>query len=74
MVLLVTFSVIVNHEGHQNRCIGSTVKAFLLNGWFSPLGELHRQGSALQPAQQVCLSYIVRHNCMNAADSVVVLF
>jgi hypothetical protein len=32
------FSQNLNLEGHLNRCIGSKVKAILLNGWFLPTG------------------------------------
>ena len=45
------FSEILNLEGHLNRCIGSKVTAILLV-------KLHREGSALQPAQQACFVYI----------------
>ena len=36
----------LNPEGHQNRIIGSKVKAILLKGGFCQLVELHREGSA----------------------------
>ena len=32
------FLEILNLEGHQNRRIGSKVKAILLNGWILPNG------------------------------------
>ena len=32
------FSENLNLEGHPNRCIGSKVKAILLNGWILPIG------------------------------------
>ena len=44
--------LVLNLEGHLNRWIGSKFKAILLNGCFCRLVELHREGSALQPAQQ----------------------
>ena len=48
------FTDILNLEGHLNCCIGSNVTAILLNVWIYLLVELHREGSALQPAQPAC--------------------
>ena len=40
----------LNYEGHQNRLIGSKFTAILLEGELCLLVELHREGSAPEPA------------------------
>ena len=54
--ILIFFLEIINLEGQMNRFIGSKVTEILLNGRILPTGGVHREGCALQPAQQACFS------------------
>ena len=55
------FSEFLNLERHLNHCIGSKVTSIFLNGWILPKVEWHREGSALQLAQQAFLNKCKRN-------------
>ena len=64
---MLTFSEILNLEGHPNRNAGSKVTAVLLNRWILPIGGASTGRVCMQTAKQACFNVFLGEQKPNSA-------